>query len=104
MIESLPDRGLTEQAVDDLEAQEKIELTQTLLTTTATWHQNELVESLLLQIDGTAHVLTYYDGDEWSRAGSFDATGMDETERYDRAWKIMPEPPTTRVYENSTND
>ena len=100
MIGSLPDRGLTEETIDDLETEDRIELTQTLLTATSTWHQDELVESFLIQIDETAHVLTYYDGDEWSKAGAFDATDMDETERYDRAWRIMPEPPTTRVYEN----
>lgn len=98
MLESLPDRGLPESTIADLEDEPPIELTQTLLTTTAAWQGGQLVESFLIQIDGTAHVLTYYDGDEWTKAGTFDATGMDEAERVDRAWEIMPEPPTVRAY------
>lgn len=98
MLDSLPDRPLPEGVVDGLDSGENVEIVETLLTSTSTEHSEELVEAFLVVIDGQAHVLTYFDGDAWGRAASFDADGTDEVERYDTAWELMPEPPTSRVY------
>ena len=98
MLDSLPDKPLPEELVSGLDSSESVEIVETLLTSTSTDHSAELVEAFLVVVDGQVHVLTYFDGDTWGEAATFDANGTDEAERYDRAWELMPEPPTSRVY------
>lgn len=98
MLESLPDQPLPRSVVSGLDDSDSIEIVETLLTTTSTERPGELVEAFLVVTDGQAHVLTYFDGDEWGESATFDAEGTDEVERYDTAWELMPEPPTQRVY------
>lgn len=81
VVDSLPDRELTEETVKQLEDHDRIDCAVVELTSTGTSYSDgsfcrEMVEAFWISIDGTAHVLQIEHG-EWVHKGTFDPDDHD---------------------------
>jgi len=86
VLESLPDKPISESDVETVGDSDAVDWTEPL--DVGSNPQTGIVGSWILEVGGTAHVL-FYGMDGWVSRGSFDAEGMDPEEKRDRGHEIL---------------
>ena len=84
IVESLPNKELTKDVVNQLEEHDRIDRAESELLSDGTsyadgtWRE-DMVEAFWISIDGTAHILQFDNG-EWVHCGKFTPSEYDDRE------------------------